>query len=99
MANNLTSKKLTTLSVYCKCCSLVVRLESDAAGRLKGAGFASSVNVDEDHRDCWRFTGLDCDAAKYILHHVGGRMRHIIRQEIDLMENAGTASVKRLHPG
>lgn len=77
----------------------VVRLVFSAAReRLEPAGFVSSVSVNEYHRDYWRYTGIDCAAAQYILHHVGGRMRHIIREENGLMATAGAASVKHLLP-
>ena len=62
------------------------RLIVDDFGELnKAAGFNSSAHMDQDHRDHWRFTGLSCIAASNILQDIGEPVRHIIREENELV--------------
>ena len=48
--------------------------------------------MDQDHRDHWRFIGLSCIAASYILQDIGEPVRHMIREENELVVKAGLKS-------
>ena len=56
------------------------------------AGFSSSAHMDQEHRDHWRFTGFSCIAASYILQDIGEPVRHVMREENELVAKAGLKS-------